>query len=147
MKGGSLTLAAEGAGAKGINADEGVVIDEGELTVVVTGSLYEYGTLDTKPHAVKTDGDIRVNGGKVFVAASSDGRSLSTDYSLLVNGGTLMAIGGKKCEPTGGTQGYKTYKAQVIKAGATASYDGVTFNIPSNYNNAKAHVLVSMPGM
>ena len=147
MKGGSLTLAAEGAGAKGINADEGVVIDEGELTVVVTGSLYEYGTLDTKPHAVKTDGDIRVNGGKVFVAASSDGRSLSTDYSLLVNGGTLMAIGGKKCEPTGGTQGYKTYKAQVIKAGATASYDGVTFNIPSNYNNAKAHVLVSKPGM
>ncbi len=147
MKGGSLTLAAEGAGAKGINADEGVVIDEGELTVVVTGSVYEYGSLDTKPHAVKTDGDIQVNGGKVFVAASSDGRSLSTDYSLLVNGGTLMAIGGKKCEPTGGTQGYKTYKAQVIKAGATASYDGVTFNIPSNYNNAKAHVLVSMPGM
>lgn len=147
MKGGNLTLTAEGAGSKGINADQGVVIDEGELTVVATGALYQYNTLDTKPHAVKTDGDIQVNGGKVFVAASSDGRSLSTDYSLLVNGGTLMAIGGKKCEPTGGTQGYKTYKAQVIKAGATASYNGVTFDIPSNYNNAKAHVLVSKPGM
>lgn len=147
MKGGSLTLNAEGAGSKGINADEGVVVDDGELTVVATGALYQYNTLDTKPHAVKTDGDITINGGKVFVAASSDGRSLSTDYAFLVNGGTLMAIGGKKCEPTGGTQGYKTYKAQTIKAGATASYNGVTFNIPSNYSNAKAQVLVSRPGM
>jgi hypothetical protein len=147
MQGGTLSLSATGAGAKGINADEAVEISDGSLTVVTTGEVYEYGSLDTKPHAVKTDGNIQVNGGKVFVAASSDGRSLSTDYSLLVNGGTLMAIGGKKCEPTGGTQGYKTYKAQVIKAGGTASYDGVTFNIPSNYNNAKAHVLVSMPGM
>lgn len=147
MKDGSLTLTATGEGAKGINADEGVEIDGGELAVVATGSLYEYDTLDTKPHAVKTDGDIQVNGGKVFVAASSDGRSLSTDYSLLVNGGTLMAIGGKKCEPTGGTQGYKTYKAQVIKAGTMVSYNGVAFDIPSNYNNAKAQVLVSKPGM
>lgn len=147
MKGGDLTLNAEGAGAKGINADLGVVVDNGELTVVATGALYQYNTLDTKPHAVKTDGDIQINGGQVFVAASSDGRSLSTDYSLLVNGGTLMAIGGKKCEPTGGTQGYKTYKAQVIKAGTTASYNGVTFEIPSNYSNAKAQVLVSKPGL
>lgn len=147
MKGGSLTLNATGAGSKGINANEGVVVDDGELTVVATGALYQYNTLDTKPHAVKTDGDITINGGRVFAAASSDGRSLSTDYALLINGGTLMAIGGKKCEPTGGTQGYKTYKAQVIKAGATASYNGVNFVIPSNYNNAKAQVLVSKPGI
>ena len=147
MKGGNLTLNAEGAGSKGVNADQGVLVDDGELTVVATGALYQYGTLDTKPHAVKTDGDITINGGKVFVAASSDGRSLSTDYALLVNGGTLMAIGGKKCEPTGGTQGYKTYKAQVIKAGTTASYNGVTFDIPSNYSNGKAQVLVSRPGL
>lgn len=147
MKGGNLTLNAEGAGSKGINADQGVEVDEGELTVVATGALYQYNTLDTKPHAVKTDGNITINGGQLFVAASSDGRSLSTDYALTVNGGTLLAIGGKKCEPTGGTQGYKTYKAQVIKAGATVSYDGVTRTIPANYSNAKAQVLVSKPGM
>lgn len=147
MTGGRLTLSAGGAGAKGINADQGVVINDGELTVLVTGKLFEYNTLDTKPHAVKTEGNITVNGGKVFVATSSDGRSLSTDYSFLVNGGTLMAIGGKKCEPTGGTQGYKTYKSQVIKAGSSVTYDGVSFSVPSSYSNAKAQVLVSKPGI
>ena len=59
----------------------------------------------------------------------------------------LMGIGGKKCEPTGGTQKYKVYKAQNIKAGATAAYDGVSFTIPAVYNNSKAQVLVSKAGM
>ena len=39
------------------------------------------------------------------------------------------------------------YKAQNIKAGATAAYDGVSFTIPAIYNNSKAQVLVSKPGM
>ncbi len=147
MKAGTLSLTATGAGAKGVNADEGVVVDGGSLSVVATGAVYEYGTLDTKPHAVKTDGNIVINGGTLFVAASSDGRALNTDYAFLVNGGTLMGLGGKKSEPTGGTQAYKTYKSQTIKAGATATYDGVTFTIPANYSNAKAHVLVSKAGL
>lgn len=147
MKGGSLSLTSTGPGAKGINADEDIVIDNGQLSVVTTGDLYVYNALDTKPHAVKTDGTITINGGTLFVAASSAGRALSTDFAFQVNGGTLMGIGGKKCEPTGGTQKFKTYKAQNIKAGATAAYDGVSFTIPAIYNNSKAQVLVSKPGM
>ena len=123
------------------------MIDNGQLSVVTTGDLYVYNALDTKPHAVNTDGTITINGGTLFVAASSVGRALSTDFAFLVNGGTLMGIGGKKCEPTGGTQKYKVYKAQNIKAGATAAYDGVSFTIPAVYNNSKAQVLVSKAGM
>ncbi len=147
MTGGKLDLTATGDGAKGINADRDVVVNGGELTVVVIGGVFEYNTLDTKPHAVKADNTITVGGGTLLVLAPSDGRALSTDYDFLMNGGTLMAVGGKKCEPTGGSQNWKTYSGQVVKGGTSLSYDGVTGSIPAAYSNAKAKILVSKPGM
>lgn len=147
MTGGKLTLTATGDGAKGINAGQDVVVNDGELSVVVTGGVFEYNTLDTKPHAVKADNTITIGGGSLLVLAPADGRALSTDYDFKVNGGTLMAVGGKKCEPTGGSQNWKTYSSQVVKGGTTLSYDGVTCSIPSGYNNSKAKILVSKSGM
>lgn len=147
MQGGTLSLSATGAGAKGVNADEGIEISDGSLTVVTTGDVYEYGSLDTKPHAVKTDGTITVTGGSVLAAAPANARAFSTDYAFTVNGGTMMGFGGKKSEPTGGTQRYQTYKAQTIKAGDTVTYDGVTFTVPANYSNSKACVMVTRPGL
>lgn len=147
MTGGSLTLQADGDGGKGINADGDITVDNGYLTAVTTGRIFAYGALDTKPHAIKTDGNIIINGGTVNVAASDDGRALSTDFTFNINGGTVMAIGGKKCEPTGGRQTYKTYRGVSVSAGSTVTRDGVSFTVPTNYSISGARILVSRAGL
>jgi len=147
MTDGTMKLYSNGAGGKGLNAGGDISVSGGNFTVVTTGATYTYGTEDTKPHAVKTDGNISVTGGNVYVAASQDGRAFDTDYYFVLNGGTLMGVGGKKSEPTSATQTYKTYKGVSVSAGSTVTYNNVSFTVPTNYSVSDAKVLVSSPNM
>jgi hypothetical protein len=54
-----------------------------------------------------------------------------------------MGIGGKGSKPTANTQAYNTYSGVNVKAGQALTYNGVSFTIPSIYNNSSAKVLVS----
>jgi hypothetical protein len=146
MTGGTLTATSTGEGGKGVNATGPVSISGGTLTVVTTGDVYEYGSDDTKPQGIKSDGNITVSGGSVYVAASADkGTAFKTDYVFTLSGGTVMGIGGKASTPASGGQTYKKYSGQTITGGKTVTYDGVSFAVPSIYSNSSAKVLVSSP--
>ena len=149
MSGGTMTLTSTGAGGKGINATGAITINGGTLTVVTTGSVLEYGTLDSKPQAIKSDANIILAGGTILSCASADkGSAFKTDFQVLTNGATVMGIGGKAITPaTSSTHGYKKYTGIAVTGGQTLSYDGVTFTIPSNYSNSSAKVLVSSASM
>lgn len=149
MTGGTMSLTSTGNGGKGINSTGAITISGGTLTVVTTGKVYEHGTLDTKPQAIKSDGVITLAGGTILSCASSDsGTAFKTDYAVLTNGATLMGIGGKATTGAAtSTHGSKKYKDVSVKGGSTLSYDGVSFVIPSIYSNSSAKVIVSSPSM
>lgn len=145
ISGGTLWLASTGAGGKGINADGAITISDGNITVVTTGQVYEYGSLDTKPQAVKSDGTITLAGGEILSCASQhSGTAFKTDMQVLTNGATVMGIGGKAttAATTSTCASYKYSGVNVI-GGSTISYNGVSFEIPGAYNNPNAKVMVS----
>lgn len=144
MTAGKLTLTSTGAGGKGINATGNVELAGGELNVVTTGAVWVYGVEDSKPHGVKSDADINLKGGTIFVAASADsGAAFKTDYFFTISGGTIMGIGGKNSKPTSNTQQYYSYSGVNVKGGQTLSYNGVSFTVPQIYSNSSARVIVS----
>ena len=149
MNDGSMNLTSTGAGGKGINATGAITINGGALTVVTIGEVFEHGTLDTKPQAIKSDGSITLAGGTILSCASADsGTAFKTDFQVLTNGATVMGIGGKAVTPaTSSTHGYKKYSGVAVNGGQTLSYDGVSFTIPSIYRNSSAKVLVSSAAM
>ncbi len=149
MSGGAMSLTSTGAGGKGLNATGAINITGGDLTVVTTGAVYENGSLDSKPQAIKSDTNITLAGGNILSCASADsGTAFKTDFLLLTNGATLMGIGGKACTgSTSSTHSSKKYKDVNVQGGSTLSYDGVSFTIPAIYSNSSAKVIVSSPSM
>ena len=98
---------------------------------------------------VKSDSNITLSGGTILSCASpSSGTPLKTDFSVYTNGATVMGIGGKAVTPVStSTCSFKKYSNVKVIGGSTLSYDGVSFSIPSIYNNSSAKVIVSSPNM
>ena len=149
MSSGTVTLTATGAGGKGLNATGAITQTGGTLTVVTTGARYKYNSaLDSKPQAVKSDGNISITGGTALAAvADSKATTFKTDYNFIVKGAKLMGIGGKTIAPSAGSQNYNTYTSQVATGGTTFTKDGVSFALPTGYSNTSAFVIVSTPSM
>lgn len=150
MNNGTVTLLATGKGGKLVNSDGTVTINGGKISGAACGDIYVYdATVDSKAHGIKSDADIIINGGEVYIAASEDeGKAFKTDFVFAVNGGSVMAIGGKKSTPSvESTQGFKEYKDVVVHGGATVTYDGVSFTVPAEYENTGAKVMVSAEGL
>lgn len=150
MTTGTIYLTSTGMGGKGLNTDGSVNISGGTFTAVTTGDVYEYNsTHDTKAGGVKADGAITISGGTVKVAASKDdARAFNGQCGFFTNGGYILGIGGRSSTVTPGyTQKYKYLRNQVVTGGTTYTAEGVSFDIPSIYNNAAALVVVSTPNM
>ena len=154
MSDGTIYLTSTGSGGKGLNSDGSVKIAGGTFTAITTGAVYEYSsTLDTKAGGVKADGSITITGGTVRVAASSDdARAFNGELGFFTNGGYILGIGGKSSTvSTGYTQKYKYLRNQVITGGNTYTplvnnaAVGISFAIPTIYNNSAALVVVSTP--
>ena len=94
---------------------------------------------------MKSDADITLAGGEIYVAASADGgKAFDTDTYIYTNGATVMGIGGKASTPSSlSTHEFTKYKDVNVAAGSTVSYDGVTFKVPEIYKNSSAKILVS----
>ena len=148
MTSGTVSLSSTGMGGKGLNTDGSINISGGTFFAVTTGAVYEYSsTLDSKAGGMKADGTITLSGGTVLVAASSDdAKAFNGKCGFFTNGGYILGIGGKSSTVSSGyTQKYKYYRNQVITGGSTVTYDGVSMDIPSYYNNSNAMVTVSSP--
>lgn len=145
ISGGTHRFESSGNGGKGINADGDITINGGSIRVLTVGNVYEYGSLDSKPQAVKSDGNIVLAGGEILSCASQyNGTAFKTDLQVLTNGATVMGIGGKATTAANASTctSYK-YSGVNVMGGSTISYNDVTFEIPSAYNNPSAKVMVS----
>lgn len=145
ISGGTHRFESSGKGGKGINSTGVITINGGSTRVLTVGNVYEYGTLDSKPQAVKSDGNIVLAGGEILSCASQySGTAFKTDLQVLTNGATVMGIGGKATTAanTSTCPSYK-YSGVNVMGGSTISYNDVTFEIPSAYNNPSAKVMVS----
>ena len=59
-----------------------------------------------------------------------------------------MGIGGRSSTVSPGyTQTYKYLRNQVVTGGTTYTAEGMSFEIPSNYSNPSALVVVSTPDL
>lgn len=150
MTAGSVYLTSTGTGGKGLNADGSVNISGGIFTAVTIGDVYEYSSiLDSKAGGVKSDGIINISGGTVKVAASKyDARAFNGECGFYTNGGYILGIGGRSSTVSqGNTQKYRYLRNQVVTGGTTYTCEGISFSIPSLYNNAAALVVVSTPNL
>jgi len=149
MTNGTLTATSTGSGGKGINATDDVTISGGNAYITTTGSLYEYGSLDSKPQGIKSDGNIIISGGQVFVCAGDEDSKATSfkpgkDGIFVINAGTLMGVSAKM--PTVDSSSKQTstkYTKVNVVGGQTLSYNDVTYTVPANYNIPSANVIVS----
>ena len=145
ISGGTNSVIVTGDGSKGLSAPGAINITGGKTTVVTTGEIATVDGDEKKPHGVKSDADITLAGGEIYVAASADGgKAFDTDTYIYTNGATVMGIGGKASTPSSlSTHEFTKYKDVNVAAGCTVSYDGVTFKVPEIYKNSSAKILVS----
>lgn len=83
IRGGRVLLKSNGKGCRGINSDFGINVSGGELKVVTTG-ITEVST----PYALKSDRDINVTGGSVYLYSSHGAVSKTAEgYNFIYSPG------------------------------------------------------------
>ena len=150
MTNGKLIATSTGSGGKGINATDDVTISGGKAYITTTGTVYEYSKdLDSKPQGIKSDGNIIVSGGEVYVCAGAyEGNATAfkpgKSGAFYINGGNVMGVSRKKTEVSSASkQASKNYSGVKVAGGQTLSYDGVSYTVPANYNISSSNVVVS----
>lgn len=94
MNDGILALKSTGAGGKGLNTDEEIIINGGTIKVITTGKQYIYNGLDTSPKGIKSDANITINGGHFLVRTSGGEGSegIESKANMTINGGTIEVL-------------------------------------------------------
>ena len=150
MTGGTFNLKALGAGGRALNNNGNIDITGGILHGASCGPVFDLGlTTERKPHGMKSDGNITISGGEVYIAASaSSGTAFKTDYFFTINGGILMGIGAKQSVPAAASlQISRPYLGVNVPAGSVVTYNGVSAQVPAEYSISSGYVLVSKQGM
>lgn len=96
MNNGQLGLKASGLGGKGINGDSTLVFNGGVVRVVTTGGVYQHTynslTYDTSPKGIKSDQNIEINGGQIWVrtlGVSEGSEGIEAKQVYTQNGGCV----------------------------------------------------------
>ena len=88
ITGGTIAIDCTGKGSKGMNCTRGIVIEDGDITLLATAGNYTEIADDKKSRAM-TANSITVNGGKIV--ASAHDNALAATIQLTVNGGSINA--------------------------------------------------------
>lgn len=89
VKGGTLAIKCTGEGAKAINCDDYVTLDNGSVTLISEGENY-YDNVDNKKARALTCTGITINGG-TLIALSSKDIAISSD-NITLNSGIVKAL-------------------------------------------------------
>jgi len=142
---GALKLTSTGNGSKAISANASLTVNGGHVEALSLGGIFDEGLItEAKPNAVKADDIITINGGEFYAVANN--KAFNTDITeggFIINGGKVMGIGAKKSPIASGSQKSTTYNKVMVNNGATISYSGVSYTVPSDYSCSSAYVLVS----
>ncbi|MEZ4901921.1 MAG: carbohydrate-binding domain-containing protein [Spirosomataceae bacterium] len=134
IKGGNLTIASTGAGAKGITVDGTATVSGGTTNITVTGAKYTYSSaLTSDAKGFKSDDAFSMTNGELNIAATDDG--IKSDKSVTVSNGTInitksyegieapnITIDGGVTNVTASNDGINTTLGTV--SGGTESNDG-----------------------
>lgn len=108
ISGGTISLTANGGGAKGIGCDGDLTFDGGDMTIITTGGalVYKNGTLSqnytgndldridsdykSSPKGIRCEGDVNINGGTIYVKTTgNNGEGIESKNILTVTGGNI----------------------------------------------------------
>ena len=142
---GALTLTATGAGSKAISTKGALSISGGKVEALSLGGVYNDGLADeAKPNSIKATGIITISGGEVYSVATN--KAFNTDVTsngFVINGGTVMGIGGKASAHATGSQTIRTTSGYKVTAGATVTYGGVSYTLPESYTRTSIYIVAS----
>jgi len=91
IDGGNIVIVSSGLGGKCINVEETLTFNDGEITAITTGDMFQHGNDNTEAKAIKSNTDIVINGGLIY-AFSRTHRGIDPNGSLTIAGGTVMAV-------------------------------------------------------
>lgn len=142
VTGGSMKLVNTGNGSKAISTKGALTISGGKVEAIATGGVYAEGTVnESKANAIKATGKLTISGGEAYAIGTN--KAFNTDTGFYINGGKVMGIGSKASATNAGTQQAQTYTKKSIGKGATVTYNGVSYTVPSTYSNSSACIIVS----
>lgn len=117
INGGTINIFLSGNQSKGISSKHNVIVNDGSITVNVSGNVVleaaGNGYDPSYPTGIKADSSIYVNGGKIDITITSSangGKGFSSDIDININGGeiTINSAGGgaKYTDETGAADAY-----------------------------------------
>lgn len=88
---GNITILSTGRAGKGINVDGTLIINDGIVSVTTNGAYYSYNNrYDSSAKAIKSDGDLTINGGSVTVRTyKSEAEGIESKATLTITGGNV----------------------------------------------------------
>lgn len=91
IDGGTITIKSTGSGGKGINVGGTLTINDGVLSITTTGDQYVYDkNNDTAAKAMKSDGNLTINGGKITVKTyRTEAEGIESKATLTIAGGDV----------------------------------------------------------
>ncbi len=183
INGGTITVTTTGNGAEGIESKAILTVNGGEITVNATddainsaGNMYIKGgtitVISTGNDGLDSNGNLYLDGGYVmaFGARSPEcgiDANEEEGYTVIFNGGTLLAVGGNNSVPSSTSGSIQPYvsASSTVKADNEvylSDKDGNTlavFKIPTNYTGTSgsggnrpggssgSSVLITCPGL